>query len=233
MKKSDIYLLIWATVIVISLFAIVFCIALYEHPYSVRNTLSKIVPSVQVGYSGTSINYSKTFNDNQSRHLKAAKALGLKKVPETRDDVYEMLDFLEKVSNCKTYSLTKMEYSAPYLRPNAKAALDMIGTAFRDSLKSKGLPDYKILVTSILRTKEDVDKLRNSNSVAVTNSCHCYGTTFDISYNHFEPMSLFRSMSQEDLKKVLGEVLAAQMKDGTIYVKHEVSQSCFHITSRR
>lgn len=225
--------LIRYAVIVISLFAIMFCVALYEYPYSVRNALSQIVPSVQVGYSGTSINYSKIFNDNQIRHLKVAKAVGLKKVPETRDDVYEMSDFLEKVRNCKAYSLTEMEYSAPYLLPNAKAALDMIGMAFRDSLKSKGLPDYKILVTSILRTKEDVDKLQNSNSVAVTNSCHCYGTTFDISYNHFEPMSLFRSMSQEDLKKVLGEVLSAQMKDGAIYVKHEVSQSCFHITSRR
>ena len=229
-RKSS---LIRTVVIVISLFAILFCAALFQYPYSVRNALSEIIPSVRVGYFGTSINYSKKFNDNQSRHIKAAKAVGLKNMPQNRDDVYEMSDFLEKVRNCKAYSLAKMEYSAPYLRPNAKAALDIIGMAFRDSLKSKGLPDYKILVTSVLRTKADVDKLQNSNSVAVSNSCHCYGTTFDISYKQFEPLSLFRSMSQEDLKKVLGEVLSDQMRDGNIYVKHEISQSCFHITSRR
>lgn len=39
-------------------------------------------------------------------------------------------------------------------------------------------------------------------------------------------------MSQDDLKKVLGEVLRDQRKAGNIYVKHEVSQPCFHITSR-
>lgn len=222
-----------AAVIVISLFAIVFCVALYKYPYSVRNALSQTIPSVQVAYTGANINYSKIFNDKQSRHIKAAKTVGLKKVPETRDDVYEMSDFLEKVKNCRAYSLAKMDYSAPYLRPNAKTALEMIGMAFRDSLKSKELPDYRILVTSILRTRADVDKLQGANSVAVNNSCHCYGTTFDISYEQFEPLSLFRSMSQDDLKKVLGEVLLDQMRDENIYVKHEISQSCFHITSRR
>lgn len=224
--------LIRNALIVISLFAIMFCAVLYKYPYTSRNALSQIVPSVQVGYTGKGINYSKSFNDGQSRHLKAAKAVGLKTVPEMRDDVYEMPDFLEKVKNCKAYSLAKMEYSIPYLRPNAKAALDMIGMAFRDSLKSKGLPDYRILVTSILRTRADVEKLQGSNSVAVNNSCHCYGTTFDISYKQFEPLTFFRSMSQEDLKKVLGEVLSDQMRDDNIYVKHEISQSCFHITSR-
>ena len=225
--------LIRTAVIVVSVFTIMFCAALYKYPYTVRNAISRVVPSVQVGYSGTSINYSKIFNDGQNRHLKAAKAVGLKKLPETRDDLFEMSDFIEKVKNCRAYSLARMDYSAPYLRPNAKAALGMIGTAFRDSLKSKGLPDYRILVTSILRTRADIDKLQSSNSVAVNNSCHCYGTTFDISYKQYEPLSLFRSMSQYDLKKVLGEVLLDQMRDENIYVKHEISQSCFHITSRR
>lgn len=102
-----------------------------------------------------------------------------------------------------------------------------------DSLKAKGLPDHKIVVTSILRTKADVDKLQKSNSIAVTNSCRCYGTTFDISYTQFERVALGKSMAQEDLKKVLGEVLKDQRKAGAIYVKHEVSQPCFHITSRK
>ena len=143
-----------------------------------------------------------------------------------------MMDELVKVRNCRAYSLASMKSSVPYLRPNAEAALREIGTAFRDSLRVKGLPDYRILVTSLLRTGDDVGDLRKTNALAVNNSCHCYGTTFDISYTLFEPLSLGKTMAAEDLKKVLGEVLIDQKRAGNIYVKHEVNQPCFHITSR-
>lgn len=207
--------------------------AYFRYPYTVRYVLSKVVPSVRVSYSGKDLNYLNTFNDKQDRQLKAARSVGLTEVPSSRDDLGRMMDQLEKVKSCKAYSLAPMGHSVPYLRPNAKTALDQIGTAFRDSLKAKGLPDHKIVVTSILRTKADVDRLQKTNSIAVSNSCHCYGTTFDISYTQFERVALGKSMAQEDLKKVLGEVLKDQRKAGAIYVKHEVSQPCFHITSRR
>lgn len=208
-------------------------VAMHRYPYTVRYAIAKIVPSVRVSYSGADINYLNKFNDKQDRQIRTARKVGLAEVPSTRADVERMLDQLEKVRNCRAYSLAPMSHSVPYLRPNAKAALDQIGMAFRDSLRSKGLPDHKILVTSILRTREDVDRLQRTNSVATSNSCHCYGTTFDISYRQFECVSIGKSMTQEDLKKVLGEVLYDQRKAGSIYVKHEVSQPCFHITSRR
>lgn len=143
-----------------------------------------------------------------------------------------MMDELVKVRNCRAYSLASMKSSVPYLRPNAEAALRKIGTTFRDSLRVKGLPDYRILVTSLLRTGYDVGDLRKTNALAVNKSCHCYGTTFDISYTLFEPLSLGKTMAAEDLKKVLGEVLIDQKRAGKIFVKHEVNQPCFHITSR-
>ena len=224
--------LIRAAIVAVVLMAVALGLALYRYPYTVRYVVSRVVPSVQVSYSGSDLSYLNLFNDKQDRQIKAARKVGLNEVPSTRADIDGMLDQLEKVKNSKAYSLAPMSHSVPYLRPNAKAALDQIGIAFRDSLKSKGLPDYKIIVTSILRTKEDVERLQKTNSIATSNSCHCYGTTFDISYKQFERVSLGKSMSQEDLKKVLGEVLRDQRKAGNIYVKHEVSQPCFHITSR-
>lgn len=208
-------------------------IVMHRYPYTVRYVISKLVPSVQVNYQGADIDFLNTFNDKQDRQIKAARKVGLKKIPSSRADIDGMLDQLEEVKSCRTYSLAPMSHSVPYLRPNAKAALEQIGTAFRDSLKSKGLPEYKIVVTSILRTKADVERLRKTNSLATSNSCHCYGTTFDISYAQFERISVGKHMSAGDLKKVLGEVLRDQRKNGNIYVKYEVGQHCFHITSRK
>lgn len=207
-------------------------VAMHRYPYTVRYVMARLVPSSHVSHNSEDLNYLNTFNDRQDRQIKAARKAGLPEIPLTRDDVNGMLDQLEKVKNGRAYSLAPMSHSVPYLRPNAKAALDQIGIAFRDSLKSKGLPDYKIVVTSILRTEADVERLRKTNSNATSNSCHCYGTTFDISYTQFERVSLGKSMSGADLKKVLGEVLRDQRKAGNIYVKYEMSQPCFHITSR-
>lgn len=211
-------------------FALIF--ALYTHPYSVHVRIANALPSIEYEYIAKAPDYKKELCDLQNRQLEAAKSAGLKAVPSAREDITSILDELVKVRNCRAYSLASMKSSVPYLRPNAEAALRKIGTAFRDSLRVKGLPNYRILVTSLLRTGDDVGDLRKTNALAVNNSCHCYGTTFDISYTLFEPLSLGKTMAAEDLKKVLGEVLIDQKKAGNIYVKHEVNQPCFHITSR-
>lgn len=203
------------------------------YPSQVRSVIERFLQHEQVRYDSSTMKYKRLFNDLQDKQMSAAREVGLKEVPETREDVTTMRKELVKVKNCKTYSLAPMGHSVPYLCPGAKKSLDAIGTAFRDSLKSKALPNYKFVVTSILRTKEDVARLQKTNKLATANSCHCYGTTFDISYARFERVSTAKSLAPEDLKKVLGEVLLDQKKAGNIYVKYEVGQTCFHITSRR
>ena len=214
------------TICIVSLYA------LYTHPYTVHVMIANALPSTKYKYEAKAPDYKNELCVLQKSQLKAAKAAGLQTVPSTREDITSMMDQLVKVRNCRAYSLASMKSSVPYLKPNAESVLNQIGTAFRDSLKAKGLPDYRILVTSLLRTREDVGDLMKTNALAVTNSCHCYGTTFDISYTLFEPLSLGKTMSAEDLKKVLGEVLLDQKIAGNIYVKHELNQPCFHITSR-
>ena len=87
-------------------------------------------------------------------------------------------------------------------------------------------------VTSVLRTKHGIKKLRRSNRNAVEASAHQYGTTFDISYAKFLCDSVTVNRTQEDLKNLLGEVLKAIRDEGKCYVKYERKQGCFHITVR-
>ena len=108
-----------------------------------------------------------------------------------------------------------------------------IGKSFRDSLKARGLGNHKIVVTSILRTDADVEKLMKRNSIAVKNSAHRHATTFDISYTRFIPDGLFVNVDSGELKKVLAEVLTDLRNDKRCYVKYEKSQNCFHITVRK
>ena len=80
-------------------------------------------------------------------------------------------------------------------------------------------------------------KLRNYNRNATENSCHLYGTTFDICYNRYKTVSPpdgepRRQVRNDSLKYVLSEVLNDLRKEGRCYVKYEVKQGCFHITVR-
>ena len=93
------------------------------------------------------------------------------------------------------------------------------------------------IVTSMTRTREDVEKLRRHNGNASEQSCHCHGTTFDISYLHYVPVQdpdgpAVRPTRNDTLKYVLSEVLNDLRRQGTCYVKYEAKQSCFHITAR-
>ena len=115
--------------------------------------------------------------------------------------------------------------------------MNRIGQNFLDSLTCKGLNPNKVIVTSVLRTKEDVKRLRRRNGNASENSAHFYGTTFDISYKRFSKVEdpdgrPMQDVSSDTLKLVLSEVLRDLRKEEACYVKYELKQGCFHITAR-
>jgi len=135
------------------------------------------------------------------------------------------------------YEVRSLSSSIPYLVPRAAVLLQDIGKNFFDSLQVKQIPLHKIMVSSVLRTQEDVAKLRQHNRNATEKSCHLYGTTFDISYTKFQtvsnPAEAPRRLVRDDsLKFVLSEVLRDLRNQKRCYIKHEVKQSCFHITVR-
>lgn len=178
--------------------------------------------------------YAACFNDVQKIQIVAAKKYGIAPLKD-RKEAKKLIDEgrLKHIRSCKNYKLAPMRHSISYLTDNAAELMTDIGTNFRDSLKAKGIGKHKIVVTSILRTDADVEKLMKRNSVAVKNSAHRHATTFDVSYTRFVPDNPFAKTDSGELKKVLAEVLSDLRDDNRCYVKYEKSQNCFHITVRR
>ena len=184
------------------------------------------------------LNYASLFNDQNGVQLKAAAQFGIKQPLKNRDAADDVKDGLVRIKDNGHYSIAKLTHSIPYLTDGAAELLDMIGKNFLDSLENKGLNPNKIIVTSVLRTQEDIKKLQKSgNPNAVKNSAHCYATTFDIAYAYydktwFKNFRFCESVEPETLKKVLGEVLRDLRRQKKCYVKYEVKQRCFHITTK-
>ena len=183
------------------------------------------------------LDYVTLFNDQNGVQLKSARKFGIKQTLRNRDAADDVKDSLVHIKDNSHYSIAKLTHSIPFLTYEAAGLLDMIGKNFLDSLDAKGLNPNKIIVTSVLRTQEDIMRLQRSNPNSVKNSAHCYATTFDITYAHYDKIKFknFRkceSVENETLKKVLGEVLRDLRKQNKCYVKYEVRQRCFHITTR-
>jgi hypothetical protein len=170
-------------------------------------------------------------------HLAAAKSIGVAPL-QNRAAAKKLGKKVVEIKSGDLYQVDSLTHSIPFLVPKASALLDSIGANFLDSLESKGLNPNRIIVTSVLRTQEDIKKLQKSgNPNAVKNSAHCYATTFDIAYAYydkswFKNFRFCESVEPETLKKVLGEVLRDLRKQKKCYVKYEVKQRCFHITTR-
>lgn len=177
--------------------------------------------------------FGNTFPDQQDVQIQAANHYGVKPV-QNRDEAEHSKGALVYVGSNPFFYVDKLNNSIPYLVPRASVLLQDIGRAYFDSLQIKGIPLHKIIVTSILRTKDDVAKLRTRNGNATENSCHLYGTTFDVCYNRYKTVQTAkdprRQVRNDSLKWVLSEVLRDFRESGRCLVKYEVNQGCFHIT---
>ena len=174
------------------------------------------------------------FNDLQAKQHEAASRIGLERPPKDRGDAAKMRNKLVEIKTNENYIVDELTHSVPYLIPSAKQELDAIGTEWADILRRNNLPHYRFYVTSVLRTQEDIKYLQRSGNInSVTQSCHCYGTTFDLAYMRYDKVTRSRMYMHEDnLKLVLGQVLLNHQRAGKIYVKYEAKQSCFHVTVR-
>ncbi len=186
------------------------------------------VREVRVGHIAS---FSRTFNDLNPAHLQSARKWGVERI-YSRQDAED--HHLKEIKTCDAYQVANLTHSIPYLVPRAAKLLDKIGENFQDSLKAKGVGGYQIRVTSVLRSVEDVKKLRRVNVNASDNSAHCYGTTFDISWSKYNriPSRYPHEIPEQKLKMVLAEVLRDLQKKEACYVKYEARQACFHITTR-
>ena len=180
--------------------------------------------------------YAEAFPDTNSVQLSAARQWGVSPV-KNREDAEMRKRELVYISSCPYYHVDPLHSSIPYLVPRAAVLLQDIGRAFFDSLYVKGVPLHKLIVTSVLRSEDDVVKLRRRNGNATENSCHLYGTTFDICYNRYKTVEdpdgpKRREVRNDTLKYVLSEVLRDMRQQQRCYIKYEVKQGCFHMTVR-
>ena len=173
--------------------------------------------------------YKDAFPDLQEMQILAANKHGVRPV-QNREEAEKRKQELVYVGESPYYHVDKLNSSIPYLVPRAAMLLQDIGQAFYDSLYMKGVPLNQIIVTSIMRTKDDVARLQRHNGNATDNSCHLYGTTIDVCYNRYHPIE--REVRDDTLKWVLSEVLRDIRRDNRAYIKYEVKQGCFHMTVR-
>ena len=182
------------------------------------------------------ISYKRSFGDLNDTHMAAAKKIGIKPLKD-REAAERLGGKVMEIKDGDFYQVDSLTHSIPFLVPRASALLDSIGANFLDSLANKGLNPNQVIVTSVLRTQDDVKKLRRVNGNASANSVHMFGTTFDISYKRFfkvedpdgRPMQDVRA---DTLMLVLSEVLRDLKKKDMCYIKYELKQGCFHITAR-
>lgn len=146
-----------------------------------------IVPKHQTRIYGKINKAELTFNDLQSKQIVSAQKIGI--IPlNSRGDVALYLTKSEqnkkliKISSNSLYYVRNLTHSVPYLVPEAEVLLSDIAREFQAISGTNS----RFEVTSVLRTKGDIKKLQGSNANATTNSCHLYGTTFDISYALFK-----------------------------------------------
>ena len=184
------------------------------------------------------VKFAKEFNDKNDVQLEVAQAIGVPSV-QNREAAEKLKTKLVKLEDTDTYVIDSLTHSIPYLIPSAKELLDDIGRIFQDSLSAKGLNPNKLIVTSVLRTEDDIAALRKHNVNASENSTHRYGTTFDLSYWRYVKIPELRGRPYEDvppeyLRATLSQVLKDLHDQGNrCFVKYEKKQNCFHITVKQ
>ena len=188
--------------------------------------------TVYTPIEGKAREYERAFHDLQDKQKAAALANGLAPF-RSRAEIEEnfgKLRLTRKLVRIETnpkYIVRELTTSSPYVVPKVRDLLEDIAVRFQEKTQSKA----RFMVTSVLRTEEDVKKLRKTNVNASTNSCHCNATTIDISYVRFgiDPV---RPRDNYQLRLALAQTLHELREEGRCYVKIERKQYCYHITVR-
>ena len=171
------------------------------------------------------------FRDSNRLHIASGMEVGITPLDGVKG-YYEPHHNVVTITTCDDYLIEPLTHSMPFLVPRAAQLLHHIGRAFHDTVKARGGKEYRIKVTSLLRSPQSVSRLRRVNRAAVDTSSHLFGTTFDISWTKFDCRDSSHIVSLEDLKNVLAEVIYAEREKGHLYAIYERKRGCFHITTR-
>ena len=115
-------------------------------------------------------------------HLAWADSLGVQPVASKREiGVYLGAGRLVPLVDTEHYQVRILEHSKPFVVPEVLDALAEIGRRFQGRLAERGLPPYRFVVSSALRTADLQRDLRTSNrNAAAGRSSHEYGASVDV-----------------------------------------------------
>jgi hypothetical protein len=150
--------------------------------------------------------------------------------------------------------LRELDQSLPYVTPRTREVLEEIGRRFHARLEERGLPPFRLDVTSVLRTDAQQQALRRRNrNASATTSSHEFGSTFDVAYLNFaapqvieDPQAgrldarlrAYAAMQLDTLgarhaphlEGELGAVLQAMQREGVLMTLRERGQPVYHTT---
>ena len=199
---------------------------------------------------------------DNARHLARARALGARPASAAERERLVGAGRLVRVPDTTAlYVIRDTDPENALLVPAALELLEEVARRFQAELEERGLPAYRLEVSSILRSGADQAELRRTNpNAAAGTSTHEFGTTLDIVYEswaapaelpaayvardpawlapHSERAAralLERAAARKsrELMAILGGVLREMQAEGLVYVTLERQQPVFHITVAR
>ena len=232
-NKKNIIIFILIGLIFSSLIATYFILT----PKKKTETKVIVVDCDHVLYANAAITPKNKLNDKNDIHLLHARKNGLNEPFETNKDFKTAIDSLTenniliKLQSNELYKIKRLSHSFPYLVPDAAQMVNEIATRFNEKIKEYKVGDYRIMMTSLLRTRETQGKLSRRNVNAADNSAHLYATTIDISYKDFFNVKKDTVEGKWEAIQALSKVLVEMRKECKILAIRERKQSCFHITN--
>lgn len=174
-------------------------------------------------------------NDDVHAYWEHSWNTGLKRelryIPEIRKAFHA--GELVLLENTDRYFIDTMHYSYAFAKPHVRDFLDTLYLRFQKKLKQTDLEGTRFVVTSLLRTRKSVDRLRKHNRNAIKRSSHLHGTTFDVSYATFLGQRPFNEGELRHLKEALAHALFDLRQEGKCWVKYELFQTCFHVVCKK
>lgn len=194
--------------------------------------------------------------------LAAARRLGVAQPVSNVERLVEQGRLVRLEQSNALWFVRDLDYSEPYVTPDAYALLTEIGERFQARIADEfDLPPLRLEVTSVLRTAESQAALRRVNpNAARGESTHQFGTTLDVTYASFraplepvveldvaeapwlEPhLRRVEALAAEtgaarmsrELQAVLGHVLREMQNEGKVMVTMELRQPVYHFTVAR
>lgn len=181
------------------------------------------------------ITHAWQMNDDVAAYWKHSRETGLKKDLTFINDIraaYHKGE-IELIEPTKHYEIDTMWYSFAFAKTHVKTFLDTLALRFQANLKQTDLEGTRFLITSLLRTKSSVARLRKNNRNAIKNSSHLHGTTFDVSYATFMGERSYNEGEIQHLKEALAKALFDLRNEGKCWVKYELYQTCFHVVVKK